>query len=183
MRLHLRIRRRREDVAALALNRLYEDRRDALGVDLLREQLVLEDRDAAHRARGLTATVVAAVAVAVRDVMHLGQKRREPGALHRLARGEAQPAVGATVERAQERDQRRATLRMADQLDRALHCLGPGVRQEHALLARPRRELGEPLAQRGEALEVEVAAADVEEPPGGFLNRADHRRVAVTRRR
>src|SRR2546430_7080335 len=39
---------------SFALNRLHEDRRDALGIDLLGEQLVLDDAHAAHRDRKST---------------------------------------------------------------------------------------------------------------------------------
>src|SRR5207302_22927 len=94
--------RRRNHVAPFALNRLYEDRRDALGIDLLGEQLVLDDAHAAHRTRRLAPTVVAAIPVAVWDVVYLRQERGEPGAVDHLARGEAQTAVAAPVERGHE---------------------------------------------------------------------------------
>ena len=72
---------RRHDVATLALDRLHENGGGALRVEPLGEQVVLDGRHAAHGAGGLAAAEVAAVAVAVGDVIHLGQERREPGAL------------------------------------------------------------------------------------------------------
>src|SRR5207244_11281826 len=77
--------RRGHHVTPLPLNRLHEDRCDARGVDLFREQLVFDGRYAAHRTPRLAATVVAAVAVAVWDVVHLRQERSEAGAVDRLA--------------------------------------------------------------------------------------------------
>src|SRR5256884_2025532 len=173
------ITRRGHHVTPLPLNRLHEDRCDARGVDLFREQLVFDGRYAAHRTPRLAATVVAAGALAVWDVVHLRQERRESCAVDRLARREAQAAVRAAVERPQEGDHRRAPRRDTLQLDRAFDGLGPGVRQEHALLARSRRQLGEPLTQCREALEVEVTAADVEELRRRVLNRSDDCGVAV----
>src|SRR5207302_11336196 len=84
---------RRHDVAALPLDRLHENGGRALRVEPLGEQVVLDGRHAAHRTGGLTAAEVAAVAVAVGDVIHLGQKGREPGALYRLARGQTRTAA------------------------------------------------------------------------------------------
>src|SRR2546425_10079316 len=86
---------RRDDVAALALHRLHEHGGHALRVEPAREEIVLDARDAPHRARRFAATEVAAVAVAVRHVIDLGDERRKPRALHRLAGGERHGAVGA----------------------------------------------------------------------------------------
>src|SRR2546426_7318130 len=93
---------------------------------------------------------------------HLGEERREAGALDRLAGREAQPPVRAAVERARERDDGGASRRVPRELDRAFDRFGSRVRKEHTLLALAGRELRQSLAQRGEALEVKVAAADVE---------------------
>src|ERR1051325_1336163 len=154
---------RRHDVATLALDRLHENGGRVLRVEPLGEQVVLDGRHAAHRTGGLATAEVAAVAVAVGDVVHLGQEWREPGALYRLARRQAQATVRAAVKRAGEGDDRGPPGRMPRQLDRALHGLGPRVREKHALLALPRRERRQPLAQCRKALEVEVAAADMKE--------------------
>ncbi len=107
----------------------------------------------------------------IHDVMHFGQERREAEPLHRLAGGETQAAIRASVERAEESDDRRPPRRMSRQFDRAFDGFRPGVREKDALLGRSGRELREPLAQRGEALIVEIAAADVQKPGSRFLHR------------
>src|SRR6266566_9555084 len=60
---------------------------------------------------------------------------------------------------------------MSRQFDRAFNGFRPRVRQEDALLGGSGRELREPLAQRGEALIVKIAAADVQKPGSRFLHR------------
>src|SRR5207244_13096523 len=91
------------------------------------EQAILDGGDAAHGARRLAATEVAAITVAVRDVIDLGEKGREARSLDRLARGEAQPAVGAAMEGAAERDDRGSPRGLPHQLDRPLNRLRPRV--------------------------------------------------------
>ena len=83
--------RRRHDVAALALHRLDEDRRDVAGIELPAEQLLLDGGDAAPVAVVLVGAELAAVAVGEGNVMHVGEQRPEPGVLPRLAGGEASP--------------------------------------------------------------------------------------------
>src|SRR6266550_3234537 len=67
----LQIAGRRHHVAALALDRLHEHRRDALRVQPLGEQVVLDRRHTPHGARGLGVAEVAVVAIAVGHVVHL----------------------------------------------------------------------------------------------------------------
>src|SRR5438128_3530895 len=83
----LQVARRRHHVPALALDRLHEDRGHALRVEPLGEQVVLDGRHVPHRARGLSTTEIAVVAIAVWDVIDLGKERREAGTLDRLAGG------------------------------------------------------------------------------------------------
>src|SRR5438105_2284105 len=85
------------------------------------------------------------------------------------------------MEGAEECDDRGPAGRMARQLDRTFDRFGPRVRQEHALLARPGRELREPLAQRRKAFVVEVAAADMKEARGGVLDRLHDLRMPIAR--
>ena len=111
--------RRRDDVAALALDRLDEDRGDIVGVEMPGEELLLDHVEAAAGARRLVGAPLAAVAVGKRDVVHVGQQRTEPGVLPRLAGGEAHRTGGAPVKRAAERDDRRAPGGVAGELDGA----------------------------------------------------------------
>ena len=69
---------RRDDVAALALDRLDEDRRDLLGVDEVAG----------------TACVSTVAGHAVGRVVHAGEQRAEAGPVLRLARGERQATRG-----------------------------------------------------------------------------------------
>src|SRR5205814_5713852 len=100
-----------------------------------------------------------------------------------LAGAPGTPAVGACVERAGEGATVRAPGRVPCRLDGAGRGLRSRVREEHALLARAGREAREPLAQRGEALEVKIAAADVQEPTRRLLDRLHHPGMAVARGR
>src|SRR5213076_1447238 len=96
------------------------------------------------------------------------------GALNRLAGREAQPPVRPAVERPREGDNRRTPRGMPRQLDGAFDGFGSRVREKHPLLALAGRELRQSLAQCGEALEVEIAAADVQELSRRFLDRLNH---------
>src|SRR5436309_632164 len=120
----LQIAGRRHHVAALALDRLHEHRGDALRVQPLGEQVVLDRRHTPHGARGLGVAEVAVVAIAVGHVVHLGEERREAGPLARLTGREAQPPVRAAVERARERDDGGASRRVPRELDRAFDRFG-----------------------------------------------------------
>ena len=143
-----------------------------------REQL-LDGADAAAGALVAVGAELAAVAVAVGDVVHVRQQRPEAGVLARLARGERHRPGAPPVERPSEGDDRGAPGGVARQLDRALRRLGAGVGEEHPLPRRARGEPRQPLAEGGHALVVEVGAADVEEPSGRVLDRLDHRGVVV----
>src|SRR5438093_13329073 len=106
---------------------------------------VLVARDVPHLAVLYAETEISAVAVAVRHVIDLWDERREPRALHGLARRERHGAVGAAVEGAAEGDKRRAPGGVARQLDRALDRFGPRVREKDTLLARSGSERRQPL--------------------------------------
>ena len=75
----------RDDVAALALDRLDEDGRHVVRVEMAREEVLLEHVEAAARARRLVGAPLAAVAVRVRDVVHVRQQRAEARVLAGLA--------------------------------------------------------------------------------------------------
>ena len=115
--------------------------------------------------------------------MDLGQEGREARALHRLARGQTEAAIAPAVEGAEEADDGGTASRVPGQLDRALDRFRARVRQEHALLTWPGRELGEPLAQRREALVVEVRATDMKEARRGVLDRLHDFGMPVARGR
>ena len=80
----------RDDVAALALDRLDDDRRDLVGRSELVEQDLVEPAQVLDPA--------------VRRVEHAGQQRPEPRVVLRLRRGQPDRAVRPAVERAEERD-------------------------------------------------------------------------------
>src|SRR3989442_4962196 len=69
------------------LDRLDEDGRHAPGIEPFGEQIVLDGRDAAHRAGGLAATEVAAIAIAVGNVRseeHTSELQSRPHLVCRL---------------------------------------------------------------------------------------------------
>src|SRR5256885_2221863 len=136
-----------------------------------------------HGARGLGVAEVAVVAIAVGHVVHLGEERREAGALDRLAGREAQPPVRAAVERARERDDGGASRRVPRELDRAFDRFGSRVRKGHTLLALARRELRQSPGKRGGGLEVKGACGDVEKPARRLLKSPGPLGVAVARGR
>src|SRR5207247_7806239 len=65
------------DIAALTLDRLDEDGRRVPGIEPFGEQIVLDGRDAPHRAGGLAAAAVAAIAIAVGHVVSVREDGRE----------------------------------------------------------------------------------------------------------
>jgi hypothetical protein len=142
------------------------------------EQL-LDGADAAPGALVPIGAELTAVAIGVGDVVDVRQQRPEAGVLPGLAGGERHRPGAAPVERAAERDDRGAPGGVAGQLDGPFGGLGAGVGQEDPFARRPRRDAAQPLAEGGHRFEVEVRAADVEEPPGRVLHRLHHRRVVV----
>ena len=92
-----------------------------------------------------------------------------------LLRGRRQRAVGAAVEGPLDDDDVPAATRLADELDRGLHCLGAGV-AEVDLAAE--RALGQPRGQPHRRLGVEEVR-DVHEPRGLILHGAHDLGVAV----
>ena len=74
---------------------------------------------------------------AVRGVYRSGEERAEALVVFRVRRRERQAPVRAPVERAVEGDDVLASRVAPRQLDRRLHRLGPGVREER--LRRPHR--------------------------------------------
>ncbi len=143
------------------------------------EQL-LDGADAAAGALVAIGAELAAVAVGVGDVVHVRQQRPEAGVLPGLARGERHRPGAPSVERAPEGDDRGAPGGVARQLDRALRGLGAGIGEKDPFARRARGDPAQPLAERGHRLEVEIRAADVEEPSRRVLHRLDHRRVVVS---
>ena len=121
-------RRRRHDVAAFALHGLDDDRGHRVGRRSRGEEEVQFALDeVAWTARGMGAI---AEAVRIADVVDPRQERTHPTPVGRLARGERERTVGATVESADERDDVAATGGSTRELHRALDGLGTAVGEE-----------------------------------------------------
>ena len=165
---------RRDQVAALALDRLDEDRRHALGRGDRRKQLL----DALHGLVGGHATGGRREG----RVKHRRQQRREPPSLACLRRSQRQGAERPAVEGADERDVARPAAGEARELHRALDRLRAGVGEEH-LGRRTGQDLRlQALGQLDLRAVVKVGAGHVDEAPGLLLDRGHDFGVGVTGR-
>ena len=158
-----------DDVAALALDRLDDDRGDLVGRDELVEQDLVEPAQILD--------------LAVRRVEDARQERPEPGVVLRLRRGQGDGAVRPAVERAEECDDVRALRGMAGELDRGLDDLGAGVAEVDPCLAtRDWRDLRQTATDLGVDRQVEVRRREVDELGGLLLDRRDDLGVGVAGR-
>src|SRR5438270_1811761 len=94
----------RDHVAALALDRLYEDRRYLFGWKRGLEELLLNEARAAQRPRFLFLRSAGGAAIHIRilNMCDAANQGREPPLLLRLRSGERQGSHGAPVEGAKE---------------------------------------------------------------------------------
>ena len=163
--------RRRDDVAALALDRLDEDRRDVVG-SVSRVNSTCSMYVGAGR-RGVV------VRVGERGVEAAGREDAEPGALAGLAGGQRQAAQRSAVEGAEEGDHVRAPGVVAGELERRLDGLGAGVGEEDLAIVH-RGQRGEALAHVGVGRQVEVARAVVQDVVDLGVDGGVDGRVGVT---
>ncbi len=154
--------RRRDDVPALALDRLDEDRRQLFG-----------------RADGLQEGLDA-VEVAVAGVVDLGDQRGEAAALQGLGTAERHGAVGPPVEGVHEGEGPVAACVPPGQLEGRLDRLGAGVGEEDALGLRAGSECREPLGQPDLRRVVEVRARHVDQASRLLADRRHDPRVRVS---
>ncbi len=171
--------RRRDDVAALALDRLDEHRRHLARRHGAREQDVLDVVE--HRAPLVLAREKRAIGVGVRHERDARHRREKALLLRVLARGERERAHRAPVEAAEEPDEARPPRDVARELERGLDTLRPRLAEEaHRRLVHGRKRR-QPLAEAHLAL-VPVVRAHVQEALGGVLDRGHHVRVRVAGR-
>ena len=168
--------RRRDDEAALALDRLDEHRGAVVLADLGVHGLH-EGVEGLVRAR-LDATGPA-VGVGHRGAVDLTGERTEAVLVGHVLRRQRHREVGPAVVGVVEHDDRVAAGVVAGDLDGVLHRLGPGVEQRRALLVGARGELGQLLAD----LDVLLVGRDHEAGVGEVgdlpLDRLDHARGGV----
>ena len=157
-----------DDVAALALDRLDDDRRDLVGRRELVEQDVVEPLEVLDPA--------------VRGVEDPRQQRPEAGVVLGLRGRQRDRAVGPTVERAEERDDVRPLGREPRELDRRLDDLGPGVAEIGAHAARDRRDPRQLAADLGVDRQVEVRRREMDQLGRLLLDRGHDLRMRVTGR-
>ena len=154
-----------DDVAALALDRLDDDRRD-----LVRRREPVE-QDLVEPAQVLDP--------AERRVEDPGQQRPEARVVLRLRGRQAQRSVGAPVEGAEERDDVRPLRGVSRELDGRLDDLGAGVAEVDPATAGHRGEAGQLATDLRVDRQEEVTRAEVDELGGLFLDGRDHLRVAM----
>ena len=162
---------RRDDEPAFALHRLEHDRGDALGPDRGRECLL----ERAERVLGRHA----AVGVRERHPVDLGRERAEARLVGVHLRGERQREQRAPVERALERDHRRAARVGARELDGVLDGLGAGVEERGLDRPRDRHALAQALGELRVRLVGDDREIGVGEPVELLVRRRDDIRVAV----
>ena len=106
----------------------------------------------------------AAVAVGIRNPVHLGRERAESLLVRHHLRGERHREIGAAVEAVIEAEDRLPAREVPRHLHRVLHRLGAAVDEEGPLLVRAGREPVEPLGQLDVGLVRRDREADVREP-------------------
>ena len=150
----------RDHVAALALNRLDDNRRHLIGRDEMREQLMLDVIDAHRRAVLGRRTRRRPVTVREWRVVDPRHQRPEPATLDRLARRQRERSHAAAVESAEKRDDVLAAGRVAGERGNRRQLL----RKAHLRLV------------------VEVRSRHVQELLRLIRDRLDHVRVRVAGR-
>ena len=159
----------RHNVAALALDRLDDDRRDLVRRHQLVEEDFIEPAKVLHPAE--------------RRVIDPRQERAEPRVVLRLRRRERDGAVRAAVECAEERDDVRPSRRMARELDRGLDHLGPAVAEvDPGLATRDLGDLREPAADLRVDRQVEVGRREMDQLGRLLLDRGDDAGMGMARR-
>ena len=157
-----------DDVAALALDRLDDDRRDLVGGHQLVEQDLVEPAQVLDPAE--------------RRVVDAGQQRAEAGVVLGLRRGQRYRPVRPAVERAEEGDDVRPLRGVPGQLDRRLDDLGAGVAQVGPDASLDRGDPAELAADLRVDRQVEVRRGEVDQLRGLLLDRRHDLRVGVARR-
>ncbi len=167
------------DVAALAEDRLDDDRRNVLGVrQRVQGQVELLLPVAGAASIGSVATPGRAVAIGERRAVHGAGERLEVAAIDAFRGGERHRLGSAAVVAASEDQDDGAPRRHPRQLDGCLHGLGPGVGEEG--LPRPTRQHGpEAVVEAQARLVVDDVLLPVQEPRGLLLHGGDDARMGV----
>ena len=113
---------------------------------------------------------------------HARNQRRKPAPLLRLRRGQRQRAHGASVKRAEERDDVLTLGVIARQLQRALNRLRAGVAVVNLVRPRHGRNLRQPRRQIHHVLVIKIRARHVDQFARLLLNGGDHIGMAVAGR-
>ena len=175
---------RRDHVAALALDRLDENRRHFFRRQRRLEQLVFDEARAAERERFgiLRAAFAAAIDIGIANVGHARNAGAEATLLLRLGGGQRERAHGASVERSEECDHVLPLGVIARQLQRDFNRLRAGVAVVDLVRPRHGSDLRQPLGQRDHALVVKIRARHVDQFGRLLLNGGDHVGMAVSGR-
>src|SRR5271155_5383132 len=116
---------RRNEIAALSLDRLDQHRRDFARGHVANEQLLLDV--AQYRLALIGAGEQRPIIVRIGDVSQSRHRREEALLLGVLARREGQRAHGAAVKAAEKSDEASAPGDVARELERSFHAFRPGL--------------------------------------------------------
>ena len=172
--------RRRDQVAAFTLDRLYHDGRHLLGGSGGLEQSLDEARASAVLGASLSfAADWATIRVRIRHVRHAGKERAETPALRRLACRERQRPERAAVKAAQKSDEPVPLGVVTCQLHRRLDAFRARVPEIDALREFTRRDCRQLGGQLGHQRVIKIRPRHVNQGCGLALDGAHHVRMAV----
>src|SRR6266487_4026233 len=173
---------RRDNIAPLALDRLYEHCRHILGRQVLVQDLFLDEVDTVHATLGIAKLERTTVTVSKRHVSIARDHREEVPPLVRLASRQTQGAQGPAMKRADEGEERVLPSMPLSQLHRRLYRLRPTIAEEDLLPKTPRRNPGQFLRQLDNLLVVKIRPRVMDQLLSLLLDRGHNPRMRMADR-
>ncbi len=171
-----------DQVAALTLHGLDEDRGHFLRSERGLEQLLFDEAGATQRESigvFILRIFSSAIQVGIGYVSYARHQRRKAAPLLWFRGGQRQRAHRPSMKRAEERDDVLAFGVIARQLERALDCLRARVAIVKLVRARHGSDLRQVLSERDQILVIKICARHVDQLARLLLNGGDHIGMAV----